>query len=615
MPDPDAPARVERGRLGEIPLYSARVTGLTRAGLLFRVGRGDEPPRRGGVTHLVEHLSLFPMGQQPYDYNAQVDAAWTAYWAFGTAEQVEEHLHAVVENLQDLPLDRLETEARILRDEGNQRQPGAFEHHAWLRYGLWGPGMGFLDELGLYNPDEDAVQAWSDSRFTSANAALVWTGPTPPEFELELPAGIRSELVEPKELVDRPTWASGADSLVTASFALTRRPGTGAAMRILARRLEQRVRYELGLSYGVTLDFQPLTGTRVLASLAATTGPRDAGAVGDAFVTAIAAFLADGPAVEELPRDAAFVETDDAPFPAFAEGIRMALDELMGAEVRTDAEITQSASNVTPDMVGHAFGEASIRRILTLPRGVPGPTDGYWPYPTLLGPPPRAARIFLDLREPAFDARPKFHALTIGTEGVGVVRPGGDGFGMRWSDAVVAIDHGHRGIALLDGTGSDITVRPDDWWYGSEAVGLMHPHIPPDRLVVVPSHGPLAPTVRRSVPTIVLTAIATVILFIMGSELINDPGTRLPVAGALGGWVFVTAGLVFPIWVLAAYGFRRAAVPGALVTMALLVVGVALGLVVGFPQEWLLVAVLCLAPPILHLAKRRTYAGLVRRWA
>jgi hypothetical protein len=87
------------------------------AGLTFRVGRADETLATAGITHLLEHLTLFHHGLSDYHYNGATGSVVTHFHMQGSEEDVVTYLVGVCAALSNLPLDRLETEKGILRTE------------------------------------------------------------------------------------------------------------------------------------------------------------------------------------------------------------------------------------------------------------------------------------------------------------------------------------------------------------------------------------------------------------------------------------------------------------------------------------------------------------------
>ena len=52
-----------------VPVLLGPTAGPMQAGLVFRVGFADEPLARRGITHLLEHLALYPLGLGDYHFN------------------------------------------------------------------------------------------------------------------------------------------------------------------------------------------------------------------------------------------------------------------------------------------------------------------------------------------------------------------------------------------------------------------------------------------------------------------------------------------------------------------------------------------------------------------
>ena len=387
-------ARYKRVEVGGLPIYHVPDEGPTRAALMFRVGRGDKKTAPiSGVTHLVEHLALFPLGQQRFDYNGFVDPIRTMFVAAGDEAEVAGYLATLCRNLSALPLDRLATEQRVLRDEASRRSVGPPDHHGWLRWGLHGPGLGFIPEYGLWRLGAPDVERWAREWFTSGNAALVWVGKRLPALDLPLPPGERRHPRPLVDLLDAPAWAVGAPDHVTVSFTLKRDSAEAAAQRILGKRLQQKLRYERGLSYDVSVHYQPLSAELATSTMWASCGPQDATAVRDVVIQAAGELAATGPTVDELAADLdAMRRSREHPFAGQGEADRLAIQELLGAPAETLDFLQDELARVTPDSARDAFRAAMPTGIVTHPRA-PRTRPSGWP-PTRTSPPScsRAAR-------------------------------------------------------------------------------------------------------------------------------------------------------------------------------------------------------------------------------
>jgi hypothetical protein len=83
---------VESERVDGVPVFWTKSGDEMLAGPMFRAGRGDESVARGGITHMIEHLALFPLGVQEAGrhYNGQVDAVTTTFLRRGRPEELAE---------------------------------------------------------------------------------------------------------------------------------------------------------------------------------------------------------------------------------------------------------------------------------------------------------------------------------------------------------------------------------------------------------------------------------------------------------------------------------------------------------------------------------------------
>jgi predicted Zn-dependent peptidase len=140
----------ERTEIDGVTTFWTEAPSPFTAVLMFRVGRADETLATNGITHPVEHLALFPLGQTTYQSNGFVEDGLTAFFANGTREQVFEFITRVAKALSSLPLERLETEKRVLLTEGaSSSYSGAHARLMTLRFGARTYGLGTYQEFGL----------------------------------------------------------------------------------------------------------------------------------------------------------------------------------------------------------------------------------------------------------------------------------------------------------------------------------------------------------------------------------------------------------------------------------------------------------------------------------
>jgi zinc protease len=112
--------------------------GKFTAGLTFRVGMADETLAISGITHLIEHLTLYPIGRDgaPVRFHGQVDDLTTTFVATGAPADVAVFLEQVCRHLHALDPARLPAEREILKLEAGSHHGG---DGAALRYWRFGP--------------------------------------------------------------------------------------------------------------------------------------------------------------------------------------------------------------------------------------------------------------------------------------------------------------------------------------------------------------------------------------------------------------------------------------------------------------------------------------------
>src|SRR4051794_7110628 len=99
----------------------APTAGPMRAGLTFRVGTADETLARSGITHLLEHLALAPLGLTDYHFNGATAPTFPSFYMQGSESDIAGFLPSVCRTIHDLPMARLEVEKEILRTEWSSR--------------------------------------------------------------------------------------------------------------------------------------------------------------------------------------------------------------------------------------------------------------------------------------------------------------------------------------------------------------------------------------------------------------------------------------------------------------------------------------------------------------
>jgi hypothetical protein len=495
---------LHRCSVGGIPTVWAESPGRFEAGLVFRVGRCDEPFPRRGITHLVEHLVHPPHPTPGYDFNGWVSSASTVFWAAGREARVVEHLEAICRSLADLPVDDLERERAVLLTEESQHGGSAVGTALGLRFGTLGHGASGFREVGLRWLPGDLAAAWARERFTLGNAALFMTGPPPDGLVLALPPGDPLPAPEPAGLegVRYPcAHDDGPSELASLSLVGRHCDELTVGLAVAEHRAIRRLRHELGLSYSIDTVQTTLTRDLEHVLIGADCAEGAEGAAAKELVAVVRELAADGPTDAEVA--AATEELDrwtHEPERLSGELIERATEAVLG---RAHREPLTSA--VSPDGVAGALRSAvDASGLLVLPEGADVP-EGFVPYlPTLARPElGDDARTFRLRRWSSQRVR----ELVIGGDGIEMTGDGGIlAATLRFADCVAALHGGDGGRMLVGHDGRVLLLEPDAWYDGGEAVDAVDAAIPADR------HVPLGPTgaglaiprpARRSPPRLV----------------------------------------------------------------------------------------------------------------
>ena len=251
---------IHRSTVDGVPVFwTDGGSGPVSAGLVFRVGRADETFATSGLTHLLEHLVLFPVDHGDLHVNGTTSPGTTTF-QLDDADEAElvAFLGAVCAGLRNPPVERLETEKAILRTEGSRREGAADDLPLW-RYGPAGFGLPALEEYGLATITAADVRGWAATRFTRGNAALWITGGPPPAgLRLDLPDGPRMPYPEAVEVLPRlPAYFTAPVNGVVVDLVVPRSRAALLYAAVLDRRLYAHLRRELGVSYLAAARYQP----------------------------------------------------------------------------------------------------------------------------------------------------------------------------------------------------------------------------------------------------------------------------------------------------------------------------------------------------------------------
>lgn len=463
-----------------VPTYYADVRAPFTAMLAFRVGRADETLVTAGLTHLVEHVAIPIDHPHGLDVNGTVGPSTTLVWASGHAQDALEFVSSVAASLASLPVDRFETERRILETEAAGGSPGTIGLAFALRFGARGYGlMGHL-EHGLNRLRAEDVAAWARERFTRENAVLWLTEKPPRGFSLPLPNGRRFPAPEPEPLADVPFPAvyDRADGIVVTCLG-RREAALAAAASIAHRRLRRRLRFEGGLSYSVDWIYEPLTGDVAHLVFTADLLSTNAAAVRDGILETLAELSRDGPTADELEREVEQVRHDLSDPHGTGALHFMALNELLGGRDSRPRRLLDEHRALTRRDVAHALATALETALLLVPEETGGEAHGYVRYPM------SSSRVVTGKRHHPGRIRRRNHPhLVAGADGLSLVV--GDETSVVRFDECEALLRGADGTRVLWSTdGFYIHIDPELWRGADKLAALVDTHVPEDLWVPI----------------------------------------------------------------------------------------------------------------------------------
>ena len=472
---------IQRAEIGGVPVFWADAPPPHEIQLVFRVGRADETLATAGLTHLVEHLAM-PELPVRLECNAFVTNLSTCFWARGEMPSLVSFVAGVVERLNDLPLDRLDVERRILLAEADQRvMPG----EAWVagrRFGAVGYGLAAFPELGLRRLTADTVRDWARERFTVENAALWARGPLA-DLALSLPGGLRRRIPEVRTVpgVETPVYVGWDASSVYLSLLVPHGPEAAVVARILNERLLRRLRYELGLVYSAGSELGSLDGATWILGLYADCQVDQAKDVRDGMVAVVDELVADGPTDDELEADERAREVFAADPSRLSETLYLhAWDAVAGFPAGLEAELGARQEGASRARAIEVLREAWPSAVLALPGDLDGGDDRFRAYPSTSD---AHAVMGEEFRLRVWRGPGRRARLVVGQNGATLLHPDGTSTTVRWETcaAVMAFRDGTR--VLWDESGFIIPVWPQYWKKGEEATRLVDELTPVDVVV------------------------------------------------------------------------------------------------------------------------------------
>ncbi|SCE97489.1 M16 family metallopeptidase [Micromonospora chokoriensis] len=368
-----------------VPTLLAPTGGPMHAGLTFRVGTADETLARAGITHLIEHLALAPLGLADYHVNGATAPAYTTFHTQGSEADIAAFLTAVCGHLSDLPVARLDVEKEILRTEWSSRGSAAVDDIPLWRYGARDFGLSSYPEWGLSALTADDLRQWVARWFTRENAVLWIAGDrVPAGLRLTLPSGVRQPVpVASSALPTTPAYfVSGARAVVLDSV-VRRTTAASTFAGVLERELYRSLRQDAGLSYTTTTAYEPRgDGYATLRALADALAEKQDAVLGG-FIDVLAKMRVGR--IEQADLDATVAKREDLLATTEVDAARLpgyALNLLTGQPNLTLDEYRAELKAVSIADLHDVAGEVMASALLMVPRGHSADWAGFTAAPT-----------------------------------------------------------------------------------------------------------------------------------------------------------------------------------------------------------------------------------------
>ncbi len=469
-----------------VPTLWAGSEGGLRAGLVFRVGRADETLARGGITHLVEHLVLHPIGQTDYHFNGATGPVTTTFFTQGDPDEIAQFLAAVCRTLRDLPVDRLPIERGILRTEWSSRSRGATDPLGQWRYGPASYGLSSYAEFGLNDLTPDDLRAWVARWFTRGNAALwVAGGPPPPQLRLDLPDGPRMPAPTPSSALPQTPAFFTADVDGVAFDAVVRRSSAAAVFAaLLDRRMHAALRRERGASYAAWATYQPRDGEYCTVTACADALREKQREVTEVFVDVLTDVATGAVGGDDLA--AVRAQAEDALLRPDAAGVLLPLaaaDLLTGARILTPRQRLDMIREVSAEDARTVAQEALASGLLMVPLGQSVGRAGFVAAPAW-------SSIAVEGRSfKPYDHPVDRRRLLIGPDGVSLV-DGRQVATVRYADCAGMLSWADGARSLFGSDAINIHLEPRLWRLPADALEELDRAIPPERVAHMPDRQP-----------------------------------------------------------------------------------------------------------------------------
>ncbi|MEH1167050.1 insulinase family protein [Micromonospora sp. CPCC 205539] len=466
-----------------VPTLLAPTGGPMRAGLTFRVGTADETLGRAGITHLLEHLALAPLGLADYHVNGATAQAFTTFHTTGSETDIAAFLTAVCGHLRELPVARLDIEKDILRTEWSSRGAAAVDDIPLWRHGARDYGLTSYPEWGLNALTADDLRAWSARWFTRENAVLWIAGDrVPAGLRLPLPAGTRQAVpVASSALPRTPAYFVSGSRAVVLDSVVRRRTAAGVFAAVLERELYRSLRQDAGLSYTTTTGYDPRgDGYATLRALADAL-PEKQDAVLGGFIDVLAKMRVGR--IEQADLDATIAkredflgiaEVDAARLPSYALNVLTGEPNLSIDEHRAELKAVDLAD------LHEVAGEVMASALLMVPGGLTADWAGFVAAPT------HSADV---VQGTTYASRGGNGGLRIGVDGVSLLRADSP-LTVRYADCSAMLVWPDGARQLIGSDAIALHIEPTLFNLHPAALPVIDAQVPADRQIAMPARTP-----------------------------------------------------------------------------------------------------------------------------
>jgi zinc protease len=460
------------GDIDGIPAVWVPALGLTNAGLVFRVGQLDENLRGRGLTHLIEHLALSNIKTPTYAFNG-VTGWWTTSFLFhGKTEEAVTYFSEVVRALSNLPFERMNHEAQILKTESCQRGMWPTSSVLLNMFGASGPGVLAYPEFGLRALETQSLDAWRSKHFTKSNACFWFSGPeAPPAMNVDLPIGNGYVPLPAVEVIDRlPGWVNVQGDRVTVTAIVKNTPALGATLRTLENRLTERLRHEEGLSYNISTSRSSFSAVSDAVFITADHREGDGQRVFDVMSNELARMGSEEVTAAELDSwsvsvDRYYVHELDAAA-SLASGSAEAM--LLHAPVESAPDHIRAAQNVSADQVCSVAEELRNAAAWGLPFGSSVDDQRIAAFAAV-----SAWRAKGEVFPRIAENDATTQAVVFQREGISLAWSGDSCVSVQFDSLELLSVEGPASLWLIDSSGFGISIKANEWHDGARLVELI----------------------------------------------------------------------------------------------------------------------------------------------